>query len=162
MKGTIARTGLLLAVVLAPLAAQRYNGPRPERVDVPFLLHARNLVETEVSEAKEATGKEEIVYTVGGATSGARTPLPEPIFLLKAEKIVPDKLQLYRMTVKGGQRTLTIPSGKKRRDGPQAIFLMVHRLEQGLFRVEVNEVIENGEYCLSPEGSNQVFCFTTY
>jgi len=26
----------------------------------------------------------------------------------------------------------------------------------------VNEVIDNGEYCLSPEGSNQVFCFTTY
>jgi hypothetical protein len=39
---------------------------------------------------------------------------------------------------------------------------MVNRLENGLYRVEVNEYIENGEYCLSPEGSNKSFCFTTY
>jgi hypothetical protein len=26
----------------------------------------------------------------------------------------------------------------------------------------VNEPLENGEYCLSPEGSNAVFCFSEY
>jgi hypothetical protein len=29
-------------------------------------------------------------------------------------------------------------------------------------KVEVNEPLENGEYCLSPEGSNAVFCFSEY
>jgi hypothetical protein len=35
-------------------------------------------------------------------------------------------------------------------------------LEPGLYRVEVNEPLEDGEYCLSPEGSNDVFCFSEY
>ena len=36
------------------------------------------------------------------------------------------------------------------------------KLDDALYRVEVNEVLENGEYSLSPRGSNQVFCFQVY
>jgi len=28
--------------------------------------------------------------------------------------------------------------------------------------VEANEMLENGEYSLTPSGSNQVFCFQVY
>jgi hypothetical protein len=31
-----------------------------------------------------------------------------------------------------------------------------------LYRLEVEESLEPGEYALSPEGSNQVFCFQVF
>ncbi|MCX7602464.1 MAG: hypothetical protein N2036_00165, partial [Bryobacteraceae bacterium] len=63
----------------------------------------------------------------------------------------------------GGSRTLTFPEGgRRRKDGPKPVFLLVTMLEPGLYRVEVNEPLEDGEYCLSPEGSNDVFCFSEY
>jgi hypothetical protein len=41
---------------------------------------------------------------------------------------------------------------------------MVTRIEGHLYRVDVNEGLglENGEYSLSPQGSNTVFCFQVY
>jgi hypothetical protein len=38
--------------------------------------------------------------------------------------------------------------------------MLVTALDKGLFKLEVNEYLPNGEYCLSPDGTNQVFCFT--
>jgi hypothetical protein len=38
----------------------------------------------------------------------------------------------------------------------------VTRLASDLYRIEVNESLEPGEYSLSPEGSNQVFCFEVF
>lgn len=153
---TLASTGIASA-------QKKYTGPRPPKPDVPFLLHAGKLTETEVATAQEGQSKDGPTYTISGATSPARTPLPEPIFLFQSEKINPDRLTLYKLDVKGGSRTLVLPNpGKRKKDGPRPLFVMVTPLTAGLFRVEVNEVIDNGEYCLSPEGSNQVFCFTTY
>jgi hypothetical protein len=143
--------------------AQKYSGPKPPKADVPYLLHASNLIETEVSEAQQGSGKDEGAYTIRGASSPARTPLAEPIFILRADKLNPDRLSLFRMEVKNGQRQVALASpGKRSRSGAKPIFMMVHRLNNGLFRVEVNEYLENGEYCMSPDGSNQVFCFETY
>jgi len=158
--------GALLAALLAiaPAAAQapkKYTGPRPPKADVPYLLHATRLIETEKNSAAETKTKEGTLYTVSGAESPVKTPVPEPIFLFRSEKINPDSLAMYRMTPRGGNRTLLIPEqGRRRRDGPKPIFLLVTPLEPGLFRVEVNEPLEDGEYCLSPEGSNDVFCFS--
>ena len=33
---------------------------------------------------------------------------------------------------------------------------------ENLFWIEANEYLDNGEYCLTPEGSNKVFCFQIY
>jgi hypothetical protein len=66
------------------------------------------------------------------------------------------------MEVKGGQRSLTLFSGKKARNNQKPVFILVTRLDGSLYKVEVNEYLENGEYCLSPDGSNQVFCFSVY
>jgi hypothetical protein len=156
---------LWISFVLAAgiIAAQtRYSGPVPPKADVPFLLHASNLIETEVTEARQGEGKDGTVYTIPGAVSQVRTPMAEPIFLFKMDRINPDKLSLFRMEVKNGQRLLSMPSGKKARNAPKPVFLIVNRLAQGLFKVEVNEFLENGQYCLSPDGSNQVFCFEAY
>jgi hypothetical protein len=158
---------LLAAGLLLPQAwaqsPRKYDGPRPPKPDVPFLLHAGKLVELEVSTATETQTKNGTLYTVPGATSPARTPVPEPIMLFESGRINPDKLSLFRMESRGGQRTLLLPApGKRKKDSARPIFMLVNPLAPGLFRVEVNEVIEDGEYCLSPEGSNQVFCFTAY
>jgi hypothetical protein len=38
----------------------------------------------------------------------------------------------------------------------------VTRLDGGLYKIEVDESLEKGEYSLTPEGSNQVFCFQVF
>lgn len=154
---------LLLGCAATAQSQSKYSGPRPPKADIPFLLHAGALVESESLTATESQVKNSTVYTVAGATSPARTPLSEPIFLLQSDKLNPDRLSLFKLESRGNTRVLEMPEpGRRKKDGPRALFLMVTPLAPGLFRVEVNEYLENGEYCLSPDGSNQVFCFTTY
>lgn len=163
----LASRTLLAALLLLPAAwaqaQKKYTGPRPPKPDTPFLLHAGKLTETETLTAADSQQKDGTLYTVAGATSTARTPLAEPILLFQSDKINPDKLTLFKMEPKGGSRTLLLPAaGKRKKESPRPIFLLVSPLAPSLFRVEVNEVLSDGEYCLSPDGSNQVFCFTAY
>ena len=69
---------------------------------------------TEVTEAQQENKKDENTFSVAGAASSARTPVAEPIFLLRSEKIKPDALELYRFEVKNGRRQLTL--SRKRKD----------------------------------------------
>lgn len=151
----------MLLCAAAALAQRDYSGPRPPKPDVPYLMHADNLVETEVAEAREDQRKNESANTVSGAASSVRTPLAEPIFLFLSDKIAPESIELYRLDVKGGRRQVVF---SKRRKDSHPLRLMVTRLTGKLFRIEVNEGmgLENGEYALSPSGSNQVFCFAVY
>jgi hypothetical protein len=162
MKPLALYSALLLLCAATVRAQDAYTGPRPPKTDVPYLLHADTLVETEAGQAREQPrGKDEVAYIVSGASSPARTPLAEPIFLIEADKIAPESLGLYRMEVKNGNREVLI-SRKKR--GARPLRMMVTRIEGRLFRVEVNEGLglETGEYSLSPQGSNDVFCFQVY
>ena len=45
---------------------------------------------------------------------------------------------------------------------PKPIRIEVSRLDKDLYRIEVNDSLEPGEYSLTPEGSNQVFCFQVF
>ncbi len=40
--------------------------------------------------------------------------------------------------------------------------LNVTQLDGTLYKLEVDEILENGEYSLSPADSNRVFCFAVY
>lgn len=155
---------ICLALLAPAMAQQKYNGPRPPKPDVPFLLHASALVETEVSQAKEEQRKDVNAATIPGTASPVKTPMPEPVFLFLSEKIAPEKLEMYKLTVtKDGRREVAFPSSeKKRKDAPRPVHLSVSKLETGLFRIEASEVLDQGEYCLSPSGANQVFCFQVY
>jgi hypothetical protein len=161
------KTGLLLSTMTvmvvsnALTAADKYTGPRPAKADVPYLLHAENLVETEIGEAKEESRKDGKVYTLSGAASPVRTPLAEPIFLIRVEKLNPDKLALYPLEVKNGSREVYFPDRPKK-NSVRPVHTMVTRVADGLYRLEANEGLENGEYALSPEGTNQVFAFQIY
>ena len=154
------RIGLIGIVFLGCLAAQKYRGPTPSKPDVPYLIHADNLVETEVVEAKEEKRKEDLAYIVPGASSSAKTPLTGPRFLFQADKLNAEKLQLYRFEVKNGHREVFFSHNNKGSAKPRRV--EVTRVSEGLYRLEVNESLENGEYGLTPEGANQVFCFQVY
>jgi hypothetical protein len=153
---------LLLGLGLAAATfAQQYDGPRPPKPDIPYLKHADTLVSTEVTEAKEENRKDDLLYVVTGPTSSAKTPLASPIFLIKSDKIVPDKLQLYKLETKNGNREVLFSRKKKQTAMP--IRVDVTKLSSdNVYKIEVNESLENGEYSLTPEGSNQVFCFRVY
>jgi hypothetical protein len=118
-------------------------------------------VETEAAEASEENRKDWTVYVIAGAASPARTPMAEPIFLLKSENIAPEKLELYRLELKRGSRQIAF-SQKKKKKNPRPLRLSISRLADDLYRLEANEPLENGEYSLTPAGSNQVFCFQVY
>ena len=139
--------------------AQKYDGPRPPKPDLPYLKHADNLIPTEAVTAKEEKKKDDTTYVIDGAGSTAKTPLASPIFLMQAGSVPPDRLQLFKLEVKSGHRQLFFPAKK----GPQAIRILVTRLSSdGLWKIEVEESLEPGEYSLSPDNSNQTFCFQVF
>lgn len=151
----------LMACVAMMAQSQKYTGPRPPKPDVPYLLHADKLIELDSGTAREEQKKDDTVYIMAGTTAQAKTPMAEPIFVMTGEKLSADRLALWRLVVKGGNRELTM-SKKARRDGPRPIRVTATKLSDGLYKIEAQEFCENGEYCLSPEGSNQVFCFSVY
>ena len=153
-----------LALLLPLQAWQKYTGPRPPKPDIPYLLHASTLLETERTEAKEEQRKDENAAVIDGAASPVKTPIPEPIFLFLSDKIAPEKLEMYKLDVtKSGNREVTFPAaGKKRKDGARPVHLSTSKLDGALYRIEASEVLDQGEYCLSPSGTNQVFCFQVF
>jgi hypothetical protein len=155
----IRRTALLFfAVCIAVSAQSKYNGPRPPKPDLPYLKHASNLVPTESGMAREEKKKDDITYIVEGATSTARTPLASPILLVEIDKLAIDRLGLYKMEAKNGRRELVATPKKP----PKMYRIEVDKLADKLYKIEVGDSLEAGEYSLSAEGSNQVFCFQVY
>jgi len=143
-----------------PLLAQKYSGPRPAKPDLPYLMHADNLIPTESVDAKQEDRKGDVTYVIPGASSAVRTPLASPAFLITTDQIQADRMQLFKLQSKGGQREVLYTRRKKRVARP--IRLNVTRLGENLYKIEVDEILENGEYSLSPSDSNQVFCFQIY
>src|SRR5579871_1725228 len=152
---------LILLSAWALGAADQYTGPRPDKPDLPYLLHADHLVPTETGEAREENRKGETVFMVPGANSSARTPLAEPILIMESRNVPADRMEMYKMEVKGGNREVTI-SQSRRRGGSRPIHVVVTPLGGKLYRIEADEPLENGEYSLSPSDSNKVFCFEIY
>ena len=151
----------LLFVAASAVSAQpqKYTGPVPPKPDVPYLKHADSLVATDASQATEEKKKNnEILYIIAGPAATARTPLASPIFLMQASKIIPDRLGLFKLEVKNGRRELLATPKKPL----TPIRIEVTKLSGNLYRIEVDESLEAGEYSLSPDGSNDVFCFQVY
>ena len=152
------RLPLLVLAAAFAATAQKYDGPMPPKPDLPYLKHASSLVPTEAAQAQEEKKKDDILYTIAGPNSSAKTPLASPIFIIQSDKIVAERLVLYKLDSKSGHREILFGPKKK----PRAYRLDVSRLGGNVYRIEVNESLEPGEYSISPEGSNQVFCFQVY
>jgi hypothetical protein len=150
---------LMLAVLLpaSVLPAQKPALPDPPKKDVPFLIHADLLLQTEIGEAREETRKEEQLYTIPGQASPVKTPLASPEFLFAPEKIQPDRLQLFRLEPKNGHREVVV--FRKKKPVARPIRVSVFRISGNLYKIRVDESLPPGEYSFSPEGVNTVFCF---
>src|SRR5580698_6582738 len=73
-----------------PLLADKYDGPRPPKPDIPYLMHADSLLPTESVEAQQEDRKGDVAYTIPGANSPVRTPLSSPAFLFLTDQIQAD------------------------------------------------------------------------
>jgi len=144
-----------VGLCLFAVADEKYSGPRPDKPDIPYIVQAGNLIETEVAQATESHQKKDTIYTVAGASSSAKTPLAEPSFILLSKSVSPEALQLFRFQVVNGARQVIV--GKHHTEGP--FHLSVRNLGEGLYQIDVADTLENGEYALSPTGSNTSFCF---
>ena len=113
-----------------------------------------------MADAKEEKRKDDLAYIVTGPSSPVKTPLAGPIFIIEADKLDAGKLQLYRFDVKNGHREVFF--SHKGKGSPRPRRINVNPAGGGLYKIEVDESLENGEYGLTPEGSNQVFCFQVY
>jgi hypothetical protein len=151
----------LVSAALPVIAAEKYTGPRPPKPDVPYLLHADNLLPTDQGMAASETRKDATFALLDGATSSAKTPLAEPIFIIQTDKLQAEKLEAYKLDVKNGKREVLI-NHKKPKNVARPLFLAITRLDERLYRVEVDEPLENGEYVLTPQGSDVTFAFTIY
>ncbi len=152
------KTAALISLASFALgAADKYDGPVPPKPDIPYLMHASNLIETETGQARNEKNN----YIISGSSSPVRTPLSEPIFIIDARNISPERLELAKLNVKGGNREVSLTGGR-RRGGNGALHLAVTPLGGHLYKIEVDEPLENGEYALSPNGDNRVFCFEIY
>ncbi len=150
-----------MALCALPAVGQ-YDGPRPPKADVPYLLQADNLIATEVTEAKEEDRKEGQVFVIPGAASPVKTPMAEPIFLFQSDKLAAGSLQLFRLEVNGGNREVNFGGGKKRKGAARPLRLDVKQLSTNIYRIEAYETLDPGEYSLSPSDSNTAFCFAVY
>ena len=118
------------------------------------------MVQTEVASSDPQDTPEGTRYSLSGETSLARTPLALPIFMLDAVEIKPEKIRLMRLTAKAGHRETMAPRTPNPDDPP--ILLTVTNLGGGLYKFEVVNEIENGEYALNVAGTNKFFCFTVF
>jgi hypothetical protein len=149
---------LFLTIMIAACAAtaQKYDGPKPPKPDLPYIKHADTLLATEAVEAKVQKKKDDTLYTVDGANSPAKTPLAAPILLFQSGKINPENLQLFRMESKDGHRELNLQKSG------EPIRIEVTKLGDTLSRIEPYNGLDPGEYALVAGGSNQMFCFAVF
>lgn len=149
-----------LAIFVAVLAtAQKYDGPRPPKPDLVYIKHASSLVPTEDVIAKEQDKRSnEITYVVEGASSPVSTPLASPIFLVQAVKLIPEKLELFKLDVKNGHREVRVSS---KHTNTAAHLDATRYAADTLWKIEVEDSLEPGEYALSQadDASNRAFCF---
>jgi hypothetical protein len=163
----MART-LLIAILFVAvmfvevLAGQpKYTGPHPPKKDVPYLVHAGNPVETEAGTAFQIINNDLITYVISGEKSTARTPLASPIFVIESDDITDvEKLRLFRLEAQDGHRTVTFH--RKGLRGAMPLKIEIKPISGDLFQIEVADSLPPGQYALTPDGANQVFCFEVF
>lgn len=161
MAHSSAIAALVAALITLPAAAQqKYTGGPPPKKNVPFIVQADNLIETESANATEQKKKDDTIYTIPGDKSTARTPLASPMLVIDADGLDATKLQLFRLEVKNGHREITFK--KKGKGSAMPLNTEVSKVRGNLFQIRVLDSLEPGEYSLSPDGSNDAFCFEVF
>jgi hypothetical protein len=151
---------ILITLATVLIAQDAYNGPNPPKPNIPYIVHADNLVETESKTAHEQTTKNATVYTIDGEKSTARTPLASPTLVIDATTVDAEKLALFRFDVKNGHREVTLRKDGK--GGSIPLHIETTKVSGRLYQIRILDSLDNGEYGLSPDGSNDAFCFEVF
>ncbi len=161
MFGVLAVATLIVTAAAFPLVAQqKYAGPPPPKKNVPYLVHADNLIETEARTATEQKKKDDTIYTISGDKSTTRTPLASPLLVIETSGMDAGKFQLFRLEVKNGHREVTFRKNGK--GGGTPLMTEITKVSGSLYQIRVVDSLPAGEYSLSPDGSNDVFCFEVF
>ena len=151
----VAHLAFFLMLLAGVAGAQKL--PDPPKKDTPYLIHATNLLETETNQATEVSDKKGQIFWVPGTASSARTPLGFPEFLFAQDQVDARTLHLYAFESVNGRREVMIR--KKNKVVAQAFYVDVVQQSEGVFKLRVDSSLRPGEYCLTPDGQNTVFCF---
>ncbi len=80
--------------------------------------------------------------------------------MIDATTLDADKLALFRFDVKNGHREVTLRQDGK--GGSIPLHIETTKVSGHLYQIRVIDSLENGEYGLSPDGSNEAFCFEVF
>jgi len=156
-----ALAAIVSLAIAVTLAAQTKKAiPKPDKMDVLYLIQASTLVQTEIVRPLPKDDGANTTWSIPGESSLAKTPLVLPIFTIDAAALAPEKLQLYPFEIKGAHRELTLKN-----EGPsetEPILITVSPISGTLYRFELVNEIPNGEYGLTIPGSKQFFCFSVF
>jgi hypothetical protein len=138
--------------------------PEPPKTDMVYLLSGDDLAPTDASEAQvdvrnKGKKNEESTHYVPGEHANAKTPLSSPIFVIKRGSLSPEALQVFAFEIKNGRREVTF--SKKKSNRPLTMTI-IPTANESVFRMEVDQNLPPGEYAITPNGSEQVFCFAVY
>lgn len=152
---------LLLAGIV--LGQEKASGPKPPKPDLPYLLKAGKLIPTEPQTVTRSGSKNDETISVVGATSTARTPLPEPIFLFSPGEINAGDFELIRFQAANGHRQWKKGQQTSTDEEPeQPLRLTLRPVGERTVRIEAAVMLNPGEYALIPRGKNTAFCFTVF
>jgi hypothetical protein len=151
-----------LAAILS--AQEKSAGPTPPKADLPYLLEAGKLIPTDAQPVSRSSSKDDQTVAVAGATSSARTPLPEPIFLFLPAQINATGFELIHFQVRNGRRQWTKSKQQRPDDEETEEILRLTLRPQGqhVLRIEAAEMLNPGEYALLAKDGNTAFCFTVF
>ena len=155
--------GLLAAQPL--LAIDKYDGPRPRKKDVLYVVHADNLTGDGGGNGKPNLRISDVNHLFGpGAASASSHTTGRAHLLMAPDENHPGQLGVCIDSMSGTAGERFCITGKKRRLSLKQFsrHLSLRSLEHGLTRIEASEPLDPGEYSISPEGSNTAFCFSVY
>jgi hypothetical protein len=154
---------LVLICVPGVFGQQKSSGPKPPKSDLPYLLEAEKLIPTDAQPLTRSGAKDDETITVNGATSSARTPLPEPIFLFAPGQINASDFELIQFQVVNGKRQWKKGQPANSGDEPAPVLRLTLRpVSEGVVRIEAAAMLNPGEFALLPRGKNTAFCFTVF
>jgi hypothetical protein len=148
--------GMLILLVVAA-AQEKYSGPPLPKKDFAYLVRGDSLVEMEFAIAEPRDDNDRVTFVIAGAGSLVKTNDVAPAIVIDVSKLPTDLLQLYRVESRDGHREISIPKRGRR---PQPVPMITTKLGGNLVSLKPVEDLTSGEYSLTPQGSNAVFCFT--
>ncbi len=79
---------------------------------------------------------------------------------MEADTLSANKLRLFRLDARDGHRELSFHY--KSKGGAFPLRADITDIAEGLYRIDVLDSLSPGEYALSPDGANDVFCFEVF